>query len=47
MEERELPGGVTQTELDGKTIYLVGTAHVSKESVQDVRSTIASVQPDT
>lgn len=47
MEKKALPDSVTQTELDGKKIYLVGTAHVSKESVQDVRSTVEAVQPDT
>ncbi len=30
-----------------KNIYLVGTAHVSKESVRDVRDTIEAVKPDT
>ncbi len=47
MEKQKLPRSVTQTEVDGKIVYLVGTAHVSKESVEDVRATIAAVQPDT
>ena len=34
-------------ELGGKTIYIVGTAHVSAQSVQDVRNTVAAVRPDT
>ncbi|MCP4710198.1 MAG: TraB/GumN family protein, partial [Planctomycetes bacterium] len=32
---------------DDRQIYLVGTAHVSKESVEDVRNTVALVDPDT
>ncbi|MFW5861611.1 MAG: TraB/GumN family protein [Spirochaetota bacterium] len=32
---------------DGKTLYLVGTAHVSKESVELVEETINRVNPDT
>ena len=35
----ELPKSVCHLSVDGKDIYLVGTAHVSKESVEDVRST--------
>ena len=40
-----LPSSVTKVELEGKTIYIVGTAHVSAQSVADVRETIAAVQP--
>jgi pheromone shutdown-related protein TraB len=43
----ELPSSATQVELEGKTIYIVGTAHVSAQSVQDVRDTVAAVRPDT
>ena len=43
----ELPQTVSHIELDGRNIYLVGTAHVSKSSVCDVETTIAAVQPDT
>ncbi len=32
--------------IDGSTIVLVGTAHVSKESVEEVRRTITEVKPD-
>jgi pheromone shutdown protein TraB len=32
---------------DGKRIILVGTAHVSKESVDLVEAIIADVKPDT
>ena len=42
-----LPSSATKVELEGKTIYVVGTAHVSAQSVQDVRTTIAAVRPDT
>jgi len=30
-----------------KTVYLLGTAHVSKESVEDVRRVVEAVNPDT
>ena len=42
-----LPRSVTVLSLPGKTVYLVGTAHVSAKSVQDVRNTVAAVSPDT
>ncbi len=42
-----LPDGVTVLDLPGKTVYLVGTAHVSAKSVQDVRDTVSAVSPDT
>jgi pheromone shutdown-related protein TraB len=42
-----LPSSATKVELEGKTIYIVGTAHVSAQSVQDVRDTVAAVRPDT
>lgn len=32
--------------LGGRTITLVGTAHVSKESIEEVRSTIKEINPD-
>jgi pheromone shutdown protein TraB len=41
-----LPSGVATAVLEGKTVYVVGTAHVSAQSVQDVRAAIAAVQPD-
>lgn len=43
----QLPASVTTIHLDGRTIHLVGTAHVSQQSVDDVRQTIHAVQPDT
>lgn len=41
-----LPSGTTRVELEGKTVYIVGTAHVSAQSVQDVRAAVAAVRPD-
>jgi len=46
-ETPSLPSSATVVALEGKTIYIVGTAHVSAQSVQEVRDTIAAVQPDT
>jgi pheromone shutdown-related protein TraB len=37
---------ITILERDGRTIYLVGTAHISDASVQEVREVIARVRPD-
>lgn len=45
--ELSLPSSATRVELEGKIIYIVGTAHVSAQSVQDVRDVVAAVQPDT
>lgn len=46
-EERQLPQNVEVIQLDGKEIYLVGTAHLSKQSVEDVRTTIEAAQPNS
>ncbi len=44
----EEPGSdVRRLFLDGKEIILVGTAHISQESVETVRATIAAEAPDT
>ena len=45
--QAELPSSVRILEAEGKTIYLVGTAHVSRQSLEDVRKTIDTVKPDT
>ncbi|MCF7956185.1 MAG: TraB/GumN family protein [Phycisphaerae bacterium] len=45
--ELELPERVTRLEVDGKAVYIVGTAHVSKQSVDDVIDTVAAVGPDS
>ncbi len=46
-EQLQLPERVQRIEVDGRDVYLVGTAHVSRESVEDVRRTIEQVGPDT
>jgi pheromone shutdown-related protein TraB len=43
----QLSENVYHVALDGKDIYLVGTAHVSKESVEDVRNTVEIVKPNS
>ncbi|MEE2776566.1 MAG: TraB/GumN family protein [Acidobacteriota bacterium] len=45
--QTSLPDTVTELELDGRRILLVGTAHVSKQSVIDVEQTIDEVAPNT
>lgn len=47
MADSKLPETVTQLELDGRPVYLVGTAHLSEQSVRDVHNTIDQVEPDT
>jgi pheromone shutdown-related protein TraB len=42
-----LPETVTVVENDGKTYYLVGTAHVSTESVKEVGDVCEEVKPDS
>ncbi len=42
----QLPERVTHVRVDDKDVYLVGTAHISKDSVEDVRTTIEQVRPD-
>lgn len=39
-------GNVTKLERAGKEIYLVGTAHVSRKSVEEVRQAIFDLHPD-
>ena len=41
-----LPSSVTEIVHDGTTYYIVGTAHVSKQSVDEVRAVIDRVNPD-
>lgn len=41
-----MPSGTTVVALEGKTVYVVGTAHVSAQSVADVRAAVAAVRPD-
>jgi pheromone shutdown-related protein TraB len=42
----QLPARVAHVRVDDRDIYLVGTAHVSKDSVEDVRTTIEQVRPE-
>ena len=43
----ELGSNVTHIEEADRDIYIVGTAHISKKSVEEVRDTIEAVKPDT
>jgi pheromone shutdown-related protein TraB len=47
MDGISLPERVSHVMVDDKDVYLVGTAHLSQESVQDVRTTVEQVQPQT
>lgn len=42
-----LGGNVTVLERDGRRFYVVGTAHVSEQSVHEVERVIRAVKPDT
>ena len=42
----DLPASVTKLEHAGTTYYIVGTAHVSQRSVDEVSSVIEAVRPD-
>jgi len=42
-----LPESVKIVENDGKTYYLLGTAHVSKKSMEEVAAVVEEVQPDS
>jgi len=42
-----LPESLVSIDLEGRRIHLLGTAHVSKESVVEVRQTIEQLRPDT
>ncbi len=42
-----LPERVAHVKAEGKDIYLVGTAHLSNESVEDVKTTVELVKPDS
>jgi pheromone shutdown-related protein TraB len=47
MEANDNQGAVCRLERDGKQIHLIGTAHVSKESVRLVKEIITTERPDT
>jgi pheromone shutdown protein TraB len=42
----DLPPSVTTLEHAGTTYHIVGTAHVSQRSVEEVREVVAQVKPD-
>jgi pheromone shutdown-related protein TraB len=42
-----LPPNVTRVEIGERTLYIVGTAHVSEESVREVEQVIEQLRPDT
>jgi pheromone shutdown protein TraB len=42
-----LPESVTHISEDGKDYYIIGTAHVSQASIDDVQAVIDTVKPDT
>jgi len=42
----QLPERVTHVRVGYKDVYLVGTAHISQDSVEDVRTTVEQVRPD-
>ena len=47
MSDADLPGNVVQLDCpNGSEVYLVGTAHFSQDSIQDVRRTIILKRPD-
>jgi pheromone shutdown-related protein TraB len=43
----DFPSCVTRWEQDGRDVTIIGTAHVSQASVEEVRRVIAQVAPDT
>ncbi|HSV99870.1 MAG TPA: TraB/GumN family protein [Sedimentisphaerales bacterium] len=42
----QLPERVTHVRVGCRNVYLVGTAHISQDSVDDVRTTVEQVHPD-
>lgn len=42
-----VPEHIQHVSLPDKDLYLLGTAHVSQQSVQDVQDSVASLEPDT
>ncbi|MEM9192176.1 MAG: TraB/GumN family protein [Myxococcota bacterium] len=45
--EPNLPPSVTHLTYEGRDIYLIGTAHVSQRSVEEVEEVIRALKPDT
>ena len=46
LAEQNLPSTCHHVQVGGKDIYVVGTAHLSQSSVEEVRDTIEKVSPD-
>ena len=42
-----LPENIQHVALPDKDLYLLGTAHVSQQSVQDVQDSVTALAPDT
>jgi pheromone shutdown-related protein TraB len=42
-----LPDNVQRVRLDGRNVYILGTAHISQQSVEDVRSAVQTLRPET
>ncbi len=47
MNELEENGNVTVIKLEDKTVYLLGTAHVSSDSAEDAKKLIEEIKPDS
>jgi pheromone shutdown-related protein TraB len=49
LNNADQPGSdsLTHVRLGDRDVYLLGTAHVSEQSVQDVRSAVLNLEPDT
>ncbi|QQR89062.1 MAG: TraB/GumN family protein [Myxococcales bacterium] len=47
MTEQQFSQNVRHLEYQGKHIYLVGTAHISQKSVEEVNYVIDTLKPDT
>jgi pheromone shutdown-related protein TraB len=45
-DNASLPPRVKHVKVEDRDVYLVGTAHISRESVEDVRTTVEQVHPD-
>lgn len=45
--ETKLPDSVRHITVDGKEIYLLGTAHISRKSVNEVKEVIEAIKPDS
>ncbi len=46
-KEQTSSGNVSVVQHEGRTIHIIGTAHVSRKSVDEVREVIARLEPDT